>query len=160
MKSLRLNVGGPAYLKKLRELNPTLAKGVEKLRSQFKGENLATFDKRGGYQFAAYQNMPEEQQKAFIEDMASKYSSPDEDLIAETTKSLGSDKYTPVYRYASATKKKKPTVETDIYKQLGMAKDGGLKEDIKKIKTKKMVDGGLARGGGEAIKGLNFKGVF
>lgn len=159
MKGLRYQTGGPAYLKKLRELNPGLASGVEKLRSQFKGENLATFDKRGGYQFAAYQNMPEEQQKAFIEDMASKYSSPNEDLVAETTKSLG-EKYTPVYRYASATKKKKPTVETDIYKQLGMAKDGGLKEDIKKIKTKKRVDGGLARGGGEAIKGLNFKGVF
>ena len=88
MKGLRYQTGGPAYLKKLRELNPSLASGVEKLRSQFKGENLAKFDRRGGYQFAAYQNMPEEQQKAFIEDMASKYSSPDEGLIAETKKVL------------------------------------------------------------------------
>ena len=43
----------------------------------------------------------------------------------------------------------------NVYQQLGMAKDGGLKEDIKKIKSKKFSKGGKA-----AIRGTNFKGVF
>lgn len=43
----------------------------------------------------------------------------------------------------------------NVYQQLGMAKDGGLKEDIKKIKSKKFSKGGKA-----AIRGTKFKGVF
>ena len=43
----------------------------------------------------------------------------------------------------------------NVYQQLGMAKDGGLKEDIKKIKSKKFSAGGKA-----AIRGTKFKGVF
>ena len=43
----------------------------------------------------------------------------------------------------------------NVYQQLGMAKDGGLKEDIKKIKSKKFSQGGKA-----AIRGTKFKGVF
>ena len=43
----------------------------------------------------------------------------------------------------------------NVYQQLGMAKDGGLKEDIKKIKSQKFSKGGKA-----AIRGTKFKGVF
>ena len=43
----------------------------------------------------------------------------------------------------------------NVYQQLGMAKDGGLKEDIKKIKSKK-----FSKVGKSAIRGTKFKGVF
>ena len=43
----------------------------------------------------------------------------------------------------------------NVYQKLGMAKSGGLKEDIQKIKSK-----GFSVGGKAAIRGTKFKGVF
>lgn len=45
----------------------------------------------------------------------------------------------------------------NVYKQLGMAKSGGLKEDIQKIKNKKQQ---FSNGGGVSVRGTKFKGVF
>ena len=45
----------------------------------------------------------------------------------------------------------------NVYQQLGMAKSGGLKEDIQKIKNKKQQ---FSNGGGVSVRGTKFKGVF
>ena len=45
----------------------------------------------------------------------------------------------------------------NVYQQLGMAKSGGLKEDIQKIKNKKQQ---FSNGGRASVRGTKFKGVF
>ena len=68
--------------------------------------------------------------------------------IARLQKRQRASAFAPTYTAPTLTSQ-------NIYKQLGMAKDGGLKEDIKKIKSKKFSLGGKA-----AIRGTKFKGVF
>ena len=45
----------------------------------------------------------------------------------------------------------------NVYQQLGMAKSGGLKEDIQKIKKKEQK---FSLGGRASVRGTKFKGVF
>lgn len=45
----------------------------------------------------------------------------------------------------------------NVYQQLGMAKSGGLKEDIQKIRNKKQQ---FSNGGRASVRGTKFKGVF
>jgi hypothetical protein len=68
--------------------------------------------------------------------------------IARLQKRMQASAFAPTYSVPKLTSE-------NIYQQLGMAKDGGLKEDIKKIKSKKFSLGGKA-----AIRGTKFKGVF
>jgi hypothetical protein len=68
--------------------------------------------------------------------------------IARLQKRQRAAAFAPNYTAPSLTR-------ANVYQQLGMAKDGGLKEDIKKIKSKKFSKGGKA-----AIRGTKFKGVF
>jgi hypothetical protein len=68
--------------------------------------------------------------------------------IARLQKRQRASSFAPTYTAPTLTSQ-------NIYQQLGMAKDGGLKEDIKKIKSKKFSLGGKA-----AIRGTKFKGVF
>ena len=68
--------------------------------------------------------------------------------IARLQKRQRAAAFAPNYEAPSLT-------SANVYQQLGMAKDGGLKEDIKKIKSKKFSKGGKA-----AIRGTKFKGVF
>lgn len=148
MKSLRLNVGGPAYLQKLKEINPNLAKGVEKMRSQFKGENLSTFDKRGNIELANFGNLNKFQQEKYLQDMSAQFAEPSEETIKTTREGLSSKRYTPfAYRY-KGFRKPEEKKEEDIYVRLGMKKPKG------------MMDGGEVRGKGIAIKGTKYQGVF
>lgn len=136
MKGLRLKKGGDANLEFIKSVSPVLAQSYSAMLSNIKDPTKQdTFKRRAGQQIAAYRNMPEEQQKAFVSEMTTKYSSPTKETFSDINKSL-EGKYRPVYQVA-ATRKSKPTVAKDIYKELGLAKTGGI-----------------------AIRGNKFKGVF